>query len=98
VKNLLTPVELRVLSLVTEERTGREVARLYGREAGEQISFATLYSALRRMRTRGWVRMRADPDLDSRLRLFVATADGAEELERARDQYATLAAFGAELA
>jgi len=93
-KDLLTPAELKVLSLVTEERSGREIARLYSREAGERIPYGTLYSTLRRMRARGWVRMRADPELDSRVRLFVAAEAGLNELERARDEYATLATFG----
>ena len=58
---------------------GREVARLYQQETGKQISYGTLYTTLRRMRQRGWVRMRRQADspaapsavrqpVDSRLR------------------------------
>ena len=90
---MLAPVEVKVLALVLEERTGREVAALYRRQTGDQLPRGSLYSALRRMRQRGWVRMRADRELDPRLRLFVATADGVRELERARVFYEDLALF-----
>ena len=91
---MLSPVELKVLSLVLEERTGREIAALYRKQTGDRIPFGTLYSTLRRTRARGWVRMREDRELDPRIRLFVATAEGAEELERSREHYAELSEFG----
>lgn len=92
-KTLLSPAELRVLALVSEERSGREVAHRYWRQTGERIPHGTLYSTLRRMRERGWVRMRQDRELDPRIRLFVATVEGADELERARAFYEDLALF-----
>ena len=90
---MLSPAEVKVLALVSEERSGREVARIYGQQTGERIPHGTLYSTLRRMRERGWVRMRQDRELDPRIRLFVATVDGAHELERARAFYEDLALF-----
>ena len=92
-KTMLSPVGLKVLALVLEERTGREVASLYRHQTGKRIPHGTLYSTLRRLRARGWVRMREDRDLDPRVRLFVATAEGTGELERAREHYADLASF-----
>ena len=93
---MLSPAEVKVLALVSEERSGREVARLYGQQTGERIPHGTLYSTLRRMRERGWVRMRQDRELDPRIRLFVATVEGTHELERARSHYAHLSQFGQE--
>ena len=93
-KTMLSPVEFKVLALVLQEQTGRNVAHLFRRQTGEQIPHGSLYSALRRMRERGWVRMRKDRALDPRIRLFVATMDGVRELDRARGHYAKLAAFG----
>ena len=93
-KIMLSPAELKVLALVSEERSGQEVARLYGQQTGEQIPHGTLYSSLRRLRERGWVRMRSDRELDPRVRLFLATKEGADELERARGHYAELSIFG----
>ncbi len=90
---MLSPAEVKVLALVSEERSGREVARLYGRQTGNEIPHGTLYSTLRRLRERGWVRMREDRELDPRVRLFVATLDGVRELERARAFYEDLALF-----
>ncbi len=95
-KTMLSPIELKVLALVSEERSGREVARLYGRQTGSRIPHGTLYSTLRRMRERGWVQMRRDRELDPRIRLFVATAAGTSELEQTRSQYASLSQFGQE--
>ncbi len=93
-KTMLSPAELKVLALVSEERSGREVAHLYRQQTGERIPFGTLYSTLRRMRERGWVRMRRDREFDPRIRLFVATADGLKQLDRARGHYGELAHFG----
>ena len=95
-KTVLSPAELKVLALILEERSGRDVARLYWQQTGGRIPHGTLYSTLRRMRERGWVRMREDRDLDPRIRLFAATADGAHELECTREHYAELAEFGLE--
>ncbi len=92
-KKVLTPVELQLLALVTSERSGREVARLYREETGEPVPFGTLYATLRRLRERGWVRMRSDQSEDGRVRFFLITATGADALENARDRYANLAGF-----
>ena len=94
---VLSPTELQLLSLITSERAGREVARLYEGEAGQAISYGTLYTTLRRMRERGWVGMREDRELDRRIRLFVATMDGVHELDSARGHYASLSRFGQEV-
>ena len=52
-RKVLSPVELQILALVVEERTGREVAALFEREAGRRIPFGSLYTSFRRMRVRG---------------------------------------------
>ena len=88
-KTMLSAVELKVLALVSEERSGREVAGLYRKQTGSKIPHGTLYSTLRRLRERGWVRMHRDRKLDPRIRLFVATAAGTSELEQTRSQYAS---------
>ena len=90
----LSPTELQLLSLVTTERTGREVAKSYRRATGRRISYGTLYTTFRRLRERGLVRMRGDQYEDGRIRFFRITAAGAHALDRAREHYASLAAFG----
>ena len=92
-KTMLSPVELKVLALVLEERTGRDVAHLFRKQTGKQIPHGTLYSTLRRLRERGWAQMRQDRELDPRIRLFVATAAGQDELGRAREHYHAVATF-----
>jgi DNA-binding PadR family transcriptional regulator len=90
-----SPMELQVLALVAEERTGAEVAVSFERETGATIAHGTLYSALRRLRQKGWVRMEARPDPDRRLRYFGITPDGALALSNARGHHSWLAHFGA---
>ena len=91
---ILSATELKLLSLVTTERNGREVAKLYRKETGKRISYGTLYTTFRRLRERGWVRMRGDRGSDGRIRFFVVTASGVRALERARAHYARLSGFG----
>ncbi len=90
---ILSATELKLLSLVTTERNGREVAKLYRKETGKRISYGTLYTTFRRLRERGWVRMRGDRGSDGRIRLFVVTAAGSRALVGACAYYATLAEF-----
>ena len=91
---ILSATELKLLSLVTTERNGREVAKLYRKETGKPVSYGTLYTTFRRLRERGWVRMRGDPGSDGRIRFFRATQAGLRALQQGREHYAALSAFG----
>ncbi len=90
---ILSATELKLLSLVTTERNGREVAKLYRKETGKRVSYGTLYTTFRRLRERGWVRMRGDRGSDGRMRFFLATAAGSRALAGACAYYAALAEF-----
>lgn len=79
--------EYEVLSLTIRERTGREIAKEFERQAGRPISFGTLYTTLRRMKDAGWVAVRDSEDEDGRLRWFRLKAEGARALARARTPY-----------
>ncbi len=90
---ILSATELKLLSLVTTERNGREVAKLYRKETGKPVSYGTLYTTFRRLRERGWVKMRGDRGSDGRIRFFLITTSGARALEQARSHYAALSRF-----
>ncbi len=91
---ILSATELKLLSLVTTERNGRDVAKLYRKETGKRVTYGTLYTTFRRLRERGWVKMRGDRGSDGRVRLFMVTASGVWALKRARAHYASLSGFG----
>ena len=95
-EKIASPVELQLLALVGAEVSGPEVAALYRRRTGRRISRGTLYTSLRRLRGRGWVGMRLDPDADRRTRLFRATPEGTGALAEAREHYRGLAGFALE--
>ncbi len=90
---VLSPTELQLLSLITSERAGREVARLYENETGQTISYGTLCTTFRRMRERGLVQTRRNRDEDGRTRLFCATTGGLRSIIESRSYYQELAAF-----
>ncbi len=90
----LSPQELQLLSLITTARTGRQVAALYRQESGQRISWGSLYTSLRRMRTRGLVASREEPDEDGRIKYFLATQQGLAALQRSRAFYGRLGYFG----
>ena len=91
---ILSATELRLVALVTTERSGREVAQLYKRETGKAISYGTLYTTFRRLKEKGWVRVRDDTDRDGRVRYFSVTGKGSTAWALSRKHYAALAAFG----
>ena len=93
-KSVLSPVELQILALVVDERTGRDVAALFEREAGRRIPFGSLYTSFRRMRARGLVTSREDRDQDGRIKYFLATPRGLATLQRSRAFYGRLGYFG----
>lgn len=90
--------EFKLLTLVFHERTGREIAAEFRRAEGRDIPYGTLYSTLRRMKERGWVRVREEQDADGRLKFFKVTPAGARArhglLEHMENRHAELAAFG----
>ena len=94
VKKTLAPIELQILALVVQERTGREVAALFEREAGRRIPFGSLYTSFRRMGARGLVTSREEPDEDGRIKYFLATPQGLAALQRSRAFYGKLGYFG----
>ena len=90
-----SPVELQLLSLVaSEECSGREVAKLYKKEAGKSISYGTLYTTFRRLKEEGWVTVRDAEDEDGRVRYFRIAAPGVRALEAGRAYYVGLGRFG----
>ena len=92
--DLPSATEFQLLSLALVERSGREIAKLFEKEAGRVISYGTLYTTYRRLRERGWVTVRDDEVEDGRVRWFHVTAAGKTAIERARQQYTRLAEFG----
>ncbi len=95
VMKMPSPMEMQLLALVaTDERSGRDVAKLYRQETGKAISYGTLYTTFRRLKENGWVRVRDDQNEDGRVRYFNIDVDGRRALAKGRDFYADIAAFG----
>jgi len=92
--NLPSDVEFQLLTLVIVERCGREVAKLYKKITGREISYGTLYAAFRRMVEWRWVDVRDDEDQDGRVRWFKITGPGVRAMNDARKRYVELAGFG----
>lgn len=92
---LPSALELQLLALVADdERSGREVAKLYKQESGKAIGYGSLYTCFRRMVEAGWVTVRDDQDEDGRVRFFKIDIDGRRALENGREYYAGIASFG----
>jgi DNA-binding PadR family transcriptional regulator len=92
---LPSPVEMQLLALVaSQERSGREVAKLYEQETGKSMSYGTLYTTFRRLIDSGWVKARDDEDSDGRVRFFRIDVNGRKALAEGREYYAGIATFG----
>lgn len=92
---LPSPLEMQLLALVADdERSGREVAKLYKQEIGETIGYGSLYTCFRRMVEAGWVTVRDDKDEDGRVRFFKIDVDGRRALTNGRGYYAGISSFG----
>jgi DNA-binding PadR family transcriptional regulator len=90
-----SPMEMQLLFLVSDdEHSGREVANLYHKEAGKPIAYGTLYTTFRRLRERGWVKVRDGQDEDGRVRYFRIDVDGRRALRDGRAFYDRTAGFG----
>src|SRR5882672_2194547 len=90
-----SPMEMQLLAIVAgDERSGREVAKLYEQETGKTISYGTLYTTFRRLAESGWVKVRDDQDDDGRVRFFKLDIEGRRALAAGREFYASLATFG----
>lgn len=76
------------------ELSGRDLARAYESAVGSTISYGTLYTTLRRMSEKGWVKCRDDEDQDGRIRFFELSTGGREVLREAREHFEGLARFG----
>lgn len=92
-ERLPSDVEFRLLVLATEERSGREIAKLYAKEVGRSISYGTLYTTFRRLKETGWVRVREDEDADGRVRFFQTSGAGLRAVAAARSHHESLASF-----
>jgi len=92
---LPSDLEMRLLALVSAtERSGREVAQLFKEETQKPLSYGTLYTTFRRLKTEGWVSVRDDTDKDGRIRYFRITGAGVRALMEARKYHERLAGFG----
>lgn len=92
---LPSPKEMQLLVIVTdEELSGRDVAKKFKEETGEDISYGTLYTTFRRLKDEGWVNTRDDEDEDGRVRFFRTNGAGARVLKEARAHHSYLANFG----
>ncbi len=92
---LPSPMEMQLLALVAnDERSGRDVAKLYQQETSKTISYGTLYTTFRRLKDDGWVKVRDDQDQDGRVRFFKIDVDGRRALANGREFYAGIAGFG----
>ena len=91
---LASDTELRLLVLLTREQNGRELAAAFRKSTGKGLSYGTLYTALRRLRERGWVSMREGSDDDGRIRWFRITGSGTRAVDAAREHHLELANFG----
>lgn len=90
-----SPNQLVVLELTQQERTGLQIDERHLQLRGKRLPHGTLYSTLRKLIERGWVRVTKDvADQDGRLRFFkIDPRAGLAALRRGRDHYAALAAF-----
>lgn len=86
--------ELRLLVLVANERTGREVAAVYKSEYGKPISYGTLYITFSRMKDAGWIDVREGVDQDGRLKYFKLTLPGRRAIAAATEHHTELARVG----
>lgn len=71
-------------SLASREISGRDLAKLYQKEHGVEISYGSLYTLMRRLKDGGWVEMREDETADRRVRYFKISAPGARALHQLR--------------
>ena len=87
--------EFELLALLSDgrEHAGRAVALRYKEETGRTISYGTLYTTFRRLRSAGWIDAREDEDQDGRVRYFRVVGAGERVLTRARAHYAAMATF-----
>ena len=78
---LPSDTELDLLNaLGRQEISGRDLARQYQKETGKNLSYGTLYSAMRRLKDAGWVEARDDEDEDGRVRFFKISPNGSRAL------------------
>lgn len=94
--NTIMPSEkqFQLLALCAHEKSGRELAKAYEKEAGRKISYGTLYTTMRRLKEAGFVTVRDDEDADGRIRFFQATGAGLRAVAAARHRYMKLSNFG----
>lgn len=78
----ISPRDLILLLAVRQERSGRDVAKIYESVIGRRIGYGSLYTAFGSLVSRDLVSKRDDEDLDGLLRLFKITKAGEEILAR----------------
>lgn len=88
----LTNKEYVIMSLLVQERSGRQLAERFQALTKEKISFGTLYAILRRLKIEGWVEVRFGED--RRERYFKLNGSGSSALNRSTDQRQKLLTLG----
>ena len=85
----------RYLTLLIRERTGPELHdELSSRNL--DVSIGTFYSTLRRMEEEGWIKGKAIPGQDGRIRSYRITAPGHQALKASHVRLRGLSSFGEE--
>ena len=88
-----SPMQMKVLLLISDKRSGRELVELYRREWGESIPDGTLYTTLRRLKEAGWVSVEEARNADGRVRFFQLSARGAKARDRGREHLRRIVDF-----
>jgi DNA-binding PadR family transcriptional regulator len=89
--------EFELLALLIHgERSGRELAKAYKKEAARSISYGTLYVTLNRMVENGWVASREETDEVGKLTIYKITSGGRAAVNCFRSHLRNLSNFGLE--
>jgi DNA-binding PadR family transcriptional regulator len=84
---LPSELEFRILALVSEERTEREVAQCYKAMSGKLISHGAIHTTFGRMKDMGWVAVREDGNADPDQRWYTITRMGKLAAELTARRY-----------
>jgi len=96
--NLPSTKEFELLALLMHgEQAGRDLAKLYQREAGRKISYGTLYVTLNRMEDHKWVSSREDTDDVGKFTIYTITSGGRSAVNSFRSNAKGLSVFGLEI-
>jgi DNA-binding PadR family transcriptional regulator len=91
----LSNLEFQLLAVLgAKEQSGRDVALAYHGETGQELSYGSLYTTLRRLKESGFVDTRESEDEDGRIRYFKINGHGRAALAARRRELHSLATFG----